>query len=102
MKINDIVYKLLRSFIFIGSLIYFIYFLIENYDYFKKLNNFTIQSILVILFLKSLNVFFLSNINQNILMNLKIDLKNLESLDLVVKNTLETFHLLLNWEVDIK
>jgi len=87
-KINDIVYKLLRSFIFIGSLIYFIYFLIENYDYFKKLNNFTIQSILVILFLKSLNVFFLSNINQNILRNLKIDLKNLESLDLVVKNTL--------------
>lgn len=88
MKINDVAYKFLRNFILISSLVYFIYFISENSDYFKTLNNFNFQIILIILFLKFLNVFFLSNINQNILKNLKIDLKNVESLDLVVKNTL--------------
>ena len=88
MEINKSLYKALRVLIIVSSLGYFFYFLVTNVELFKQLQKFSIFSFAIIFLLKILNIFLLSNINLKILKNLNINLNNVESLDLVIKNTL--------------
>tara|TARA_B100000900_G_C20602168_1_gene726094 strand:+ start:2385 stop:3257 length:873 start_codon:yes stop_codon:yes gene_type:complete len=80
--------KIIQIIITISSFFYFIYFIQNNIELLKNIVNITIFEISLILILKILNTLFLSNININILKYLNIELPQLESINITVKNTL--------------
>ena len=88
MNINSNFVNFLKAIVFVCSLLYFGFFVFNNFEQFKNFSNFNLQTIATLLFLKFLNIYLLSNLNIFILKNLGINLKNIESIKLTVRNTL--------------
>ena len=88
MNISSKVVNFLKVTVLVSSLLYFGYFIFKNFEQFKNFSNFNIQTIAILLSLKFINIYLLSNLNIYILKNIGINLKNIESTKLTVRNTL--------------
>ena len=88
MNINSKVVNFLKVTVLVSSLLYFGYFIFKNFEQFKNFSNFNLQTIAILISLKFINIYLLSNLNIFILQNIGINLKNTESIKLTVRNTL--------------
>ena len=76
MNISSKVVNFLKVTVLVSSLLYFGYFIFKNFEQFKNFSNFNIQTIAILLSLKFINIYLLSNLNIFILKNIGINLKN--------------------------
>jgi len=88
MNINSKVVNFLKVTVLVSSILYFVYFIFKNFEQFKNFSNFKLQTVAILLSLKFINIYLLSNLNIFILKNIGINLKNIESAKLTVKNSL--------------
>ena len=88
MNINIKVVNFLKVTVLVSSLLYFGYFIFKNFEQFKNFSDFNLQTIAILISLKFINIYLLSNLNIFILKNIGINLKNTESIKLTVRNTL--------------
>ena len=88
MNINSKVVNFLKVTVLVSSILYFVYFIFKNFEQFKNFSNFNLQTVAILLSLKFINIYLLSNLNIFILKNIGINLKNIESAKLTVKNSL--------------
>jgi len=88
MNINSKVVNFLKVTVLVSSILYFVYFIFKNFEQFKNFSNFNLQTVAILLSLKFINIYLLSNLNIFILKNIGINLKNIESAKLTIKNSL--------------
>lgn len=87
-KVNLKFLKFLKNLIIFSSLIYFVFFISDNFEQFLKLRYFGLINIFVIVILKILSFIFLSNMNLFTLKIINISLTKLESFNITIKNAL--------------